>query len=214
VIVVADWVTISALATAGGTLVLAGATYLSVRSANRAARVAERTLLAGLRPLIVPSRLDDPVQKIFFADDRYLRVEGGRAAFEVGPDAILMLISLRNAGAGVAVLHSWHLYPQRFAGVGVERPDPATLTRLSRDIYVPARDLGFWQGTFRDPASPEFAEAKDAIEGLHPLTLDLLYGDHEGGQRTITRFALVPHPNGVWLASAGRYWNVDRDDPR
>ena len=61
-----DWVTISALATAAGTLVLALATFASVRSANRAARVAERSLLAGLRPLLVPSRLDDPPQKIGF----------------------------------------------------------------------------------------------------------------------------------------------------
>ena len=38
----ADWVTISSLATAGGTLVLAVATFSSVRSANRSARVAER----------------------------------------------------------------------------------------------------------------------------------------------------------------------------
>ena len=36
----ADWVTISSLATAGGTLVLAVATFSSVRSANRSARVA------------------------------------------------------------------------------------------------------------------------------------------------------------------------------
>ncbi|HXY84557.1 MAG TPA: hypothetical protein VEH52_03665 [Gaiellaceae bacterium] len=50
----ADWVTISSLATAGGTLVLAGATFASVRSANRASRVAEQSLLAGLRPLLEP----------------------------------------------------------------------------------------------------------------------------------------------------------------
>jgi len=37
----ADWVTISSLATAGGTLVLAAGTFASVRSANRASRVAE-----------------------------------------------------------------------------------------------------------------------------------------------------------------------------
>jgi hypothetical protein len=54
----ANWVTISALATAAGTLVLAVATFASVRSANRAARVAERALFAGLRPLLVPSRVD------------------------------------------------------------------------------------------------------------------------------------------------------------
>jgi hypothetical protein len=46
---VADWVAISSLATAGGTLALAGTTYASVRSANRAARAAEVSMLAQLR---------------------------------------------------------------------------------------------------------------------------------------------------------------------
>jgi len=214
VTVATDWVTISALATALGTLVLALATFASVRSANRAARVAERTLLAGLRPLLVPSRLDDPVQKVFFADQRYVRVEGGRAGFEIDEDAILMVISVRNAGAGVALLHGWRFFPERLLGADVERPDLESFTRLTRDIYVPARDVGFWQGAFRDPSAPGFAEAKAAIEAEDPLTVDILYGDHEGGQRTVTRFALLPHSDGVWLASAGRYWNVDRDDPR
>ena len=55
-----DWTTVSSLATGAGTLVLAVATFASVRSANRAARVAERSLLTGLRPLLVSSRLQDP----------------------------------------------------------------------------------------------------------------------------------------------------------
>jgi hypothetical protein len=63
---VTDWNTVSSLATGGGTLVLALATFASVRSANRAARAAERSLLAGLRPLLVPSRLEDSEQKVFF----------------------------------------------------------------------------------------------------------------------------------------------------
>jgi hypothetical protein len=66
---VADWVTISALATAGGTLVLAGATFASVRSANRAARVAEESLLAGMRPLLMPSRPEDAPIKVMFVDE-------------------------------------------------------------------------------------------------------------------------------------------------
>ena len=37
--------------------------------------------------------------------------------------------------------------------------------------------------------------------------MDILYGDHEGGQRTMTRFALLPRDDGVWLAAAGRHWN-------
>jgi hypothetical protein len=213
VIVAADWVTISALATAGGTLVLAIATFASVRSAQRAARVAERTLLAGLRPLLVPSRLDDPMQKVSFMNEEYLRIEGGRCAISVTEGAILLAMSLRNAGAGVAVLHSWRLYPERRIGEN-EAPDQDAFTRLTRDIYIPARDMGFWQGTFRDPASPEFNEAKAAIESGHSMTVDVLYGDHEGGQRTITRFALLPASESAWLVTAGRYWNVDRDDPR
>jgi hypothetical protein len=56
----ADWATIWSLATAGGTLVLAAATFYSVRSANRAARTAERALQVGLRPVLVTSRLQDP----------------------------------------------------------------------------------------------------------------------------------------------------------
>jgi hypothetical protein len=212
VIVATDWVTISALATAGGTLALAAATYAAVRSANRAARVAERTLLAGLRPLLVTSRLEDAMQKVSFADERYLRVEGGRAAIEVHDDAILMAISIRNAGAGAALLHGWRFYAER--NLGGDRPELDSFTRLTRDIYVPARDLGCWQGTFRDPTGPEYSEAREAIEAGHPLTVDVLYGDHEGGQRTITRFGLLPHSNGIWLAAAARYWNVDRDDPR
>jgi hypothetical protein len=61
-----DWATISSLATAGGTLVLAVATFGSVRSANRAARAAEESLLDGLRPLLVNSRIQDPPEKISF----------------------------------------------------------------------------------------------------------------------------------------------------
>jgi hypothetical protein len=44
---VSKWNTVSSLATGVGTLVLAVATFASVRSANRAARAAERSLLAG-----------------------------------------------------------------------------------------------------------------------------------------------------------------------
>ena len=76
----ADWVTISSLATAGGTLVLAAATFASVRSANRSARVAERALQVGLRPLLTPSKLEDPLIKVLWVDGHHARIEGGRAA--------------------------------------------------------------------------------------------------------------------------------------
>jgi len=67
----------------------------------------------------------------------------------------------------------------------------------------------------RDPADPEFAALAAAIHGGEQLTIDILYGDHEGGQRIITRFGLVPCADGDgWMASAGRHWNLDREHPR
>jgi hypothetical protein len=210
----ADWATISALATAGGTLVLAGATFASVRSANRAARAAEQSLLAGLRPLLIASRLEDPPQKVTFMEGTGVSVPGGSGVAEVRDGVVYLVISLRNAGSGVAVLHSWHLWPERRLGRDDPLP-PENFTRLTRDLYIPVRDTGFWQGTFRDPASPEFIAAKNAIEARQPMSVDILYGDFEGGQRVISRFGLLPREDGDgWLTSVVRHWNVDRADPR
>ena len=47
-----------------GTLVLAVATFSAVRSANAAARTAERSLQVGLRPLLMPARPEDPAEKV------------------------------------------------------------------------------------------------------------------------------------------------------
>jgi hypothetical protein len=45
--------------------------------------------------------------------------------------------------------------------------------------------------------------------------VDLLYGDHEGGQRTIARFGVTVNEEGTARsANVLRYWNVDRDNPR
>ena len=209
----ADWVTISALATAGGTLVLAVATFSSVRSANRAARAAERSLLAGLRPVLMASRLQDPPEKISFVDNHWVRVLGGHAAVEVTDEAIYLAIALRNVGSGIAVLDGWQFTPALLPGE-TEQPDPGRFRRLTRDIYVPAGDVGFWQGAFRDPHDAAFTAARDAARLRTASTVDLLYGDHEGGQRTITRFSMLPVNEGDWLATVGHHWNLDRANPR
>jgi hypothetical protein len=211
---VADWVTISSLATAGGTLVLAGATFSAVRSSNRSARVAERSLMAGLRPLLMPSRLEDPPQKVGFVDGRWLRAPGGGGAVEVSTDAVYLAMSVRNVGMGIAVLHGWR-FVRNPQPSGSEPPPPLQeFQRLTRDLYVPAGDVGFWQGVFRNPESDEFREAEAAIRAGERVTVDVLYGDHEGGQRVVSRFALTPRDDGSWIAAAARHWNIDRDDPR
>jgi hypothetical protein len=189
---VADWVTISALASAGGTLVLAGVTVASVRSANRAARVAEQSLLAGQRPLLVPSRTEDPAVKAGFQDDVWFLVPGGQGVAQATDEADYFVIAVRNVGTGIAVLHGWHLLPELQFGADVEPTPLEDFTTLTRDLYVAPGDVGFWQGSFRDPASDDYRAARRVVEARERIGVDILYGDFEGGQRVISRFMLTP----------------------
>jgi len=207
-----NWTQVSDLATGVGTLVLAVATFAAVRSANRAARAAERSLLAGLRPLMVPSRLEDGEQKVFFSDGWHEMVPGGGAIAADHDGVIYLAASLRNAGNGIGVLHGWMFYPGDYRGN--EHPDPATFRRQARDLYIAPGDIGFWQGAFRDPAEQDHEAARKAIEAGDPLTVDLLYGDYEGGQRMVSRFLLRPGREDHWLLTVIHHWNVDRPDPR
>lgn len=209
-----DLAAIASLATAVGTLVLAVATFWSVRSANRAARVAERSLLAGLRPVLAPSRADDPEQRINWGDDHWTHLRGGEAGVEQVDGVVYLSMPLRNVGNGIAVLHGWHVSPEWRRDDGHARPED--FRRQSRDLYVPSGDLGFWQGALRDPAEPIVSEVSEAIGGRRRFTVDLLYSDHEGGQRTISRFSMWPDEGSdeTWLCVGSRHWNVDRPDPR
>jgi hypothetical protein len=224
-VTVTEWATVASLATAVGTLVLAVATFASVRSANysaraadraarvaeQSARIAERSFLAAERPLLMSSRLQDPEQKIQFLEGRFLKVAGGAATLEVADGAVYMVISVRNVGTGLAVMHGWHVevtgQPQ------LTQPPLEGFTAQTRDIYVASGDLGFWQGALRDPAAAQFKAVTAAVEAGDPIVLSVLYGDWEGGQRVISQFALR-RANNRWLTTTGRHFNVDRPDPR
>jgi hypothetical protein len=212
----ADWVTISSLATAGGTLVLAVATFSSVRSANRSARVAERSLMIGMRPVLIPSREEDPLERMRFGDEQILTVPGHGAAVEVTPSVVYLAVALRNGGQGLAVLHGWRVQPRPGRGhVNDNQPDLDEFRRQQLDLYIPAGDTGYWQGALRDPSEKVFGPVRDAARVGDPLQLDLLYGDHEGGQRAIVRFIISPWPEVEGeRAYAIRYWSVDGEAPR
>jgi hypothetical protein len=226
-----NWTTVSSLATGTGTLVLAIATFASVRSANRAARVAEQALLVNVRPLLMPSRLDEPKQKIFFQEGKFVTLLGGCGAAEVVNGVVYLAVSLRGAGRGIAVLHGWRFQAGR--ELDPRRPDLDAFRHQARDILVAPGDVGFWQGAFRDGGDPQYDDAVAAVTDGQVLTIDLLYGDNEGGQRVISRIILQrmakeqrvadeqrmtggqPAADGQpWIASVVRHWNVDRPDPR
>ena len=215
----ADWTTISSLATAGGTLVLAVATFSSTRSATRAARISEESLMIGLRPVLFNARPEDPPQKVGFIDDHWVRLRDGLGVVQEHGGNVYFAMPLRNVARGLAVIHGWHLIAGR---VGSEVPAPPLeeFRRQTRDLYVPAGDVSFWQAVIRDRDDPWRGPVEAAIANGPGITIDLLYGDHEGGQRTITRFFLQPRLHmtdeepWMWMCVVARHWNLDRQDPR
>ena len=213
----ADWATISSLATAGGTLVLAVATFASVRSANRSARIAEVALQEQRRPVLVQSRLDDPDQKIMFVDRHWVHAPPGGAVLEHVDGNVYVALSVRNVGAGIGVCLGWTVQ-SGLQGARVDHAPESEFRTQTRDLYVPAGDIGIWQGALRDASDPAYREVVEAIESREPLTIDLLYSDQVGGQRTISRFTIVPSGRDdgqgpVWLLSVGRHWYLDRERP-
>lgn len=213
-----DWATISSLATGAGTLVLAVATFASVRSANRSARLAELALQEQRRPILTQSRPDDPVQKIMFVEQHWVRAHGGHGVAE-HDGGLYFAISLRNVGAGIAVCQAWHVSAGLGAGLTSSNHTPEEQFRLqSRDLYVPAGDIGMWQGALRDRTDPTYQAVAEAIDNHDVVMIELLYSDQVGGQRTISRFGLIPYEtedDGVrWFANINRHWYLDRAGPR
>jgi hypothetical protein len=210
----------AAWGTSIGTLVLAGATFAAVRSSNRSARVAERALLAGLRPVLTPSRPEDPSEQVQFADGRVCEVGGGRAMVLDEHGVIYLALPLRNVGAGIALLRGYHIDAEPAERVGQDplgrarhrrgddAPDPSTFSEQQRDLFVASESLGFWQAALRDRGEERYQRTRDAIGTAGRITVDLLHTDHEGGQPTIARFVLLPGADGRWRCDVTHYWSL------
>lgn len=223
-IVGTDW---ASWGTAAGTLVLAVATFASVRYGNRAARNAERALQAGMRPVLFASRPHETVQKVRWGDGHWAALPRGRAVLEEVDGVIYMAMSLHNVGAGLAVILGWRVDSGSFIDPNVSleemrkapqliSPDPETFRPQTRDLYSPPGELSFWQAAIRTFDDPDRSTVEAAIAGANPLLISLLYGDQEGGQRTISRFSIDRYGDTEdgWYPAVVNHWYLDRDGPR
>jgi hypothetical protein len=219
-----DW---ASWGTAIGTLVLALATFASVRSGNRAGRNAERALQAGQRPVLFASRTHETVQKVRWGDGHWAALPPGRAVMDEQDGVIYLAMSLQNVGTGIAVILGWRVdtgqiinpnasVEEMRAGPQMVRPDPDAFRPQTRDLYSPPHDLSYWQAAIRTVDDPDRARVESAMRGTDPLLIDLLYGDQEGGQRTISRFSIARYggPDDGWFPMAVSHWYLDREGPR
>jgi hypothetical protein len=222
-------VTLSSLATAAGTLVLAIATFAAVRSSNRSALIAEVALQEQRRPIFVPSRLEDPRQKLNFADGHWISADGGRAAADHVNGNVYLGINVRNVGSGIGVCQGWAAKAGVTMASQAPNHRPAEEFRMqTRDLFIAGGDTGMWQGALRNPDDPVRAALAEAIDRGEQITIELLYSDLTGRQRAITRFGLLavkdrsaedpsaedPSEKRTWLASTSRHWFLDFDGPR
>jgi hypothetical protein len=161
--------------------------------------------------------MQDPPEKLMWLEQRWTKVLGGSASVELLDDVVYLAMSLRNVGSGIAVIHGWHPIAGLSRAPG-PHVSPDVFRPQTRDLYIPPGDTSFWQGALRNPDEEEYWPIRKVVEARSAFTVDLLYGDHEGGQRAISRFTIVPREGSeettAWLLSVSRHWNVDRPDPR
>ncbi len=198
--------TVSSLGVAIGTLVLAVATYGSVRAAKRSAEISERALLISNRPLLVPSHIYDPAEKIRFIDNHWVQLVGGHAYAAVNGGVVYFAISLRNIGQGPAVLERWSFSPE--ADIDKDERTKHHFRKQNRDMYIAPGDVGFWQGTIRDTKDSQYEQIAKAIRERQLLCIHLEYADQEDQQHKVSRFLLTHQEGDTWLASVSKHWNV------
>jgi hypothetical protein len=207
----ADAATIASLATAGGTLVLAFATFASTRSSNRSARIAERALDLNLRPVLIPAHEWDKAERVTFGDREIVQLRGGFASVEVRGENLYFAAQLRNVGGGLGVLTAWWMIADPEPSLD-PIPDLSLFNAQQRHLYVAPGDVGYWQGAIREPDTDRGDRGAlcSAIRARQRLGLFLRYSDQDGGHDTITRFTLMPDDNGEWIFGIGRHWALDQ----
>jgi hypothetical protein len=164
--------------------------------------------------VLVSSRLDDPDQKIMFVEGHWVHAAGGQGVAQHTGGVVYLAMSLRNVGSGIGVCQAWTVK----AELGSSRTLPAhapleEFQMQTRDLYIPSGDIGMWQGALRNPSDPRRAAVAAAIDAGEAITVELLYSDQIGQQRTITRFGLTPIGDGR-LVTVTRHWYLDWEGPR
>ena len=98
--------------------------------------------------------------------------------------------------------------------VCASRIPPRSSLAGPRDTDSAPHHHGFFPGAIRPAADADHGLLACLVGQREIFAVDLLYGDQEGGQRTVTRFGFTPVRDDIWLCSTSRHWFVDRDDPR
>jgi len=96
----------------------------------------------------------------------------------------------------------------------VDHREPSDFRSHARDLYIAPGDAGLWQGALRDADEEVFRRLSVTLANRQTFTVDLLYTDQAGGQRTISRLGVTPTGDDRWVAGVARHWHLDHLGPR
>ena len=96
----------------------------------------------------------------------------------------------------------------------MHRSSHRTPIRSDRSVPGRPRPAGVGRLAIRDASDPDHGWLQEHVTGRTLFLVELLYSDHEGGQRAIGLFSLAPGEEHHWLCSMVRHWNLDRPNPR
>jgi hypothetical protein len=106
------------------------------------------------------------------------------------------------AATSASVIGAWQPFAGLRTGDGLDDADG--FRQQNHSLWVPVGDVVFRRGSLRDETEDSRRIITEA-DGAGALGGDLLYRDHEGGQRTVSRFTVVPDADGGrWWASTSR----------
>jgi hypothetical protein len=111
-------------------------------------------------------------------------------------------------------LHGWYARPSEELFTESPHADVESFRRLTIDLYVPVGGDGYWESAVREEDDPWREDFLSVIKERRGFSIDLLYGDQTGGQRSVSRFLVLPSGDDGWYCQGGRHWNVDMPDPR
>src|SRR5437763_203379 len=91
------------------------------------------------------------------------RSASGTAAVELRGGYLYIVLSLRNVGPGIGVLHGGRMFPELRSGLG-EHGEIESFRMLTRDIYIPSGNVGFWQIAYREEQREELDELLPGVQ--------------------------------------------------
>ena len=126
-----------------------------------------------------------------FVDEHWANVGGGYATAEDVDGVIYLGDEPAQCRRGDRVCQGWGVRVGLMARADDHLPEDE-LRPQTRDLYIPAGDVGLWQGAIRERSDPITTRSRTRSPNTSRSPSSCIYSDQVGAQRTMTRFTLVP----------------------